>query len=347
VLEITFARHGMPSPAQRDIIIQHLSQYFPAPSFAVNRELSQLLAFLQWPGVIDPALSLMEDARTRWIASGKNLPDALAIGPQEESIWFARVLCEVPAAQFTPGQRERYFTWFVHALEFKGGNNFVKFIEAIRNRALDKLDVSERTRITAVMTAKQLQLATTAPAAGTTPAPARSFLRTWTLGDIEPHLGASNAPRNFARGREIYSSMFCAKCHRCGPEGAGGVGPDLTAIGARFSRRDIVDAIISPSKVIPDQYASYLFTRRDGSTVWGQIAAETADAIEVYSDPFGQTKAALKKSEIVSRETAKVSLMPAGLLDNLALDEILDLLAFLEAGGDPNATRSKPAKAGP
>ncbi|MGI8603358.1 MAG: c-type cytochrome [Verrucomicrobiales bacterium] len=333
-LEVSLARQGKPMDAQD--LAKHLTPVYPARDFRLNRELSQLLVFLQWPGVVEPTLKLMEQAHRRWAAEGKKLPDPLKLGPQEESIWFARVLCEVPGTHFAPGQRDRYFAWFVQAREFKGANNFLKFLEAIRDRALAKLDAVERAKVE-----QSFPVGSGRSQSGTPAAPARTLVKNWTLAELEPHFGAAKADRNFDRGREIYSSMLCAKCHQCGTDGAGSVGPDLTGLGGRFSARDIIEAILDPSKAVPDQYASFVFTMNDGSSLRGQIAEETADAFLIYADPFGTTKATVKKSNLAQREVSKLSLMPAGLLNNLKLEEILDLLAFVAAGGDQGAPAFK------
>ena len=43
----------------------------------------------------------------------------------------------------------------------------------------------------------------------------------------------------------------------------------------------------------------------------------------------------IKKSEITARAKSPVSIMPKGLLDKLTREEILDLVAYIAAGGDP------------
>ncbi len=45
----------------------------------------------------------------------------------------------------------------------------------------------------------------------------------------------------------------------------------------------------------------------------------------------------LKRSDIVSMEPVAISNMPTGLLDSFHEEEILDLLAYLLSGGDPDA----------
>ena len=52
-------------------------------------------------------------------------------------------------------------------------------------------------------------------------------------------------PRNLETGRRMYEAALCQACHTMG--GVGGIiGPDLTQIGTRFSRGNILEAIHSP-----------------------------------------------------------------------------------------------------
>ena len=47
-------------------------------------------------------------------------------------------------------------------------------------------------------------------------------------------------------------------------------------------------------------------------------------------------KRTLMVRDILGREASKVSPMPIALLNLLTLEEVLDLLAYLESGGNPN-----------
>jgi putative heme-binding domain-containing protein len=80
--------------------------------------------------------------------------------------------------------------------------------------------------------------------------------------------------RNFMQGRMLFSATLCANCHSIKGEGAGAVGPDLTQLGTRFSNRDILEAIIEPSKEISDQYAATDFIMKDGSTLTGRLKSD-------------------------------------------------------------------------
>ncbi|MES2571686.1 MAG: hypothetical protein V4710_16740, partial [Verrucomicrobiota bacterium] len=55
------------------------------------------------------------------------------------------------------------------------------------------------------------------------------------------------------------------------------------------------------------------------------------------SDPVKGTRQTIPKEKIASRRISPVSMMPPGLVNVLTKEEILDLLAYLESGGNPAA----------
>lgn len=129
------------------------------------------------------------------------------------------------------------------------------------------------------------------------------------------------------KGRVVFEKAQCIRCHKFGKEGEG-VGPDLTTLSKRFKRIDILDAIISPSKVISDQYRSVTITTTRGQTITG-LAAVQGDTVTVLLNDA--SKVTLKKSEIESQVASLVSVMPERALDPLTRQEIADLIAFLES----------------
>jgi len=129
----------------------------------------------------------------------------------------------------------------------------------------------------------------------------------------------------------LYHTPFALR-HRMGDEG-GSVGPELTAIASRFSRRDILESILEPSKVISEQYANTDITLKNGTPVSGRIVSETADRILIRPSMLAPDMQEINKADIQSREVSKVSPMPPGLLSMLTKQEILDLLAYFEAAG--------------
>ena len=312
VIKLSFIRQGRPAEDLVKMGIEKLSRQYPAKTFALNRELSELLIWLGAPDAVEKTLALLETAP-----------------PQEEQIWYACMLRE--ATGWTRPQRERYFAWFTKAREFKGGNSLSKFILRIKEQAVAKLSDAERTELATLVSLPE----ESAPAA-----PARPFVKAWTVADLEGDLPKAGGGRNFARGKEIFSSAQCLRCHHFG-NGGGNFGPDLSAIGSRFNRRDLLESIIEPSKVISDQYASRLFTTKEGDTIMGLLVEENKDAYIVLTNPLDGAKQTIPKPSIASQQTSPVSLMPPGLLSVLNKDEILDLLAYMESGGNGNAPAFK------
>jgi putative heme-binding domain-containing protein len=97
----------------------------------------------------------------------------------------------------------------------------------------------------------------------------------------------------------------------------------------------LLEAILLPSKVIDDKYRSTMFITTSGLTVVGVVTGAEADSILVASNSLWPEKTQrVLKTEIDEQQMSLVSPMPAGLLDTLSKDEVLDLLAYLETSGN-------------
>ena len=110
--------------------------------------------------------------------------------------------------------------------------------------------------------------------------------------------------------------------------------PDLTAVATRFKRQDILESSTEPSKVLSEQYMNITIETTAGQVHIGRIVEETPDKVALRTKPLEPETVTIKKSEIEFRSLSKISPMPAGLLNTLTKDEILDLLAYLESLGD-------------
>jgi putative heme-binding domain-containing protein len=132
------------------------------------------------------------------------------------------------------------------------------------------------------------------------------------------------------RGRTLFSSrkVACATCHRIGSEG-GGIGPDLTRIGAIRAGRDVLESILFPSSTIAQGYENYIVTTKDGRSVSGVITRRTSDTV-VLRDSSG-AELRLRKDQVDAMNRSATSLMPEGLDKAMTRDEFRDLLAFLQS----------------
>jgi putative heme-binding domain-containing protein len=131
-------------------------------------------------------------------------------------------------------------------------------------------------------------------------------------------------------GRPLFEKA-CAACHRFGEAIGRDVGPDLTTIASRFKRRDVLEAILWPSKVISEQYKSEMLEMKDGKVLSGVIVRENAASVFLRTAENPDRPVAVPKAEIANRGESTVSLMPAGLLDGRTQEEIANLLAFVMA----------------
>jgi len=123
---------------------------------------------------------------------------------------------------------------------------------------------------------------------------------------------------------------------------AGVFGPDLIQVSARFGRRDLLDHILDPSKFVDEKYRFIALTLTDGRLASGSLESEDDERIVLKANPLAAETVEIGKSLVARREISTVSPMPAGLLNALKPEQILDLLAFIEAGGNPQAPNFQP-----
>jgi putative heme-binding domain-containing protein len=106
-----------------------------------------------------------------------------------------------------------------------------------------------------------------------------------------------------------------------------------------------LDHILNPSRVIDEKYRNTTLTLKDGAELSGAIESEDDKNVVIRIDPLAGQPTVVARGTIRQRESSSVSPMPEGLLNHLQAGQILDLLAFLESGGDPNASALKPGAA--
>ena len=134
-------------------------------------------------------------------------------------------------------------------------------------------------------------------------------------------------PASAEAGRPIFDKV-CAGCHRFGAIGTE-VGPDLTTIASRFKKRDLLESILWPSKVISDQYKAEMFELKDGKIIVGVVVREDALRVHLRTAESPERPVPVPKAQIAERAESTVSLMPEGLLDGYTQPDISNLLAFL------------------
>lgn len=276
---------------------------------AVERELARALIRVEAPGAVAYAMERLA-----------------ASVSQSDRLHYLEALADAKSG-WESATHALFFTNLAHARRFSYGDRFMQpFFQTLEESALANVDdEAERTKFAGMLKAPVEEEPLPAP---------RAMVKHWTLAELaEAPTGHRAVDR--ARGRELYAAALCATCHVCGTTGRP-VGPDLTMVANRFSRRDLLESILDPSAVVAEVHRNVVVTKTDGSTVMGRIVQNDfrESKLTLTTNPFVPSElVTLPKGEIRSWEESPVSPMPPALLDTLSQDEIEDLLAFLLAGG--------------
>jgi putative heme-binding domain-containing protein len=157
----------------------------------------------------------------------------------------------------------------------------------------------------------------------------------WTYEELAPQMEKLDSGRSFSNGKQLFTVANCVACHKLNGVGQE-IGPDLTKLEPkRQAPLEVWRDVVEPSFRINEKYQSYSFELTSGKTLTGLIVEETPDVVKVLTDPQAKMPpVVLKKSDIDVRKKSPTSIMPKGLLDKLTQEEILDLIAYVAAGGD-------------
>ncbi|GDY07385.1 L-sorbosone dehydrogenase [Planctomycetia bacterium] len=337
VMEVSIARQGVPTGDLAKQIIADLDPQYPAKSEFVNRELSQILLALNAPNAVAKTISLLKAAPT-----------------QEEQVTYAMHLRNIKGG-WNVELRKTYLSWWnagrstehpAHVVKwfedagirFNNGASFANFMSQAHEAAKFTMSPEEIVALNEILST---YTATHSNKPLLPKGPPRKVVQEWKTADLQPLLDQVSKGRSFSRGREIYIEAQCAACHRYGDQG-GMIGPDLTAVATRFKRQDILESSTEPSKVLSEQYMNTAIETVAGQVHIGRIVEETPEKVVLRKNPLEPETITIKKSEIESRALSKISPMPAGLLNTLTKEEILDLLAYLESLGDSAHPNFKP-----
>lgn len=177
------------------------------------------------------------------------------------------------------------------------------------------------------------------------PAAAAPTYKEYTVSELVPVVNRGlRGGRDFERGKELFTALTCSLCHSFAGSSGGGVGPDLTGVGGRYGTRDILESIIDPSAVVSNLYGSYLIGLNDGRQITGKIMYEGEEDMAVAENVFDLTQTTMVKyADIAWSEESPYSLMPPGLINTSSEEDIVNLVAYLVSGGDPNNRMFNPA----
>jgi putative heme-binding domain-containing protein len=130
------------------------------------------------------------------------------------------------------------------------------------------------------------------------------------------------------KGEKVFNSPTagCATCHQVKGQGVD-FGPNLTEIGSKLAKEALYESILDPSAGISFGYEAWNIELKSGDEVYGLIVSETPEELSLKS--VGGAVAKCKISEIAHRTKATLSIMPAGLQQNMSAQDLIDLVEYL------------------
>ena len=348
--QLAFTRMGPPAESDATAVIEKLNPLFPYRGGAlqsrelhadnlVNRELAQVLLYLNAPEAVSRAVRIMLNAtdtqekilednvlqRNDRYAAAAHRTEQFRPNVQQFAMAFS--LRSIKDG-WTEADRASYFSWFPRAKTWQGGNSFGIFVDNTRKEALAHVTDEALRKKYEEMSGKSLA----PPRAVKTP---KGPGRVWTTAEAVQSVKGNLTGRDFASGENLFHATACAACHRFAGEGMG-IGPDITGAASRYTLIDLMENIIEPSKVISDQYINTEYTMKNGSRVIGRSAKEENGVIHLMTNPFSaDTTVEIRRADVKRTQPHLMSHMPPGLVNSLNPDELRDLVAYILSAGDP------------
>lgn len=300
------------SPPVQVQVGELLLQRFPSANDDLNREIARLLAYWEIPGTIEALTGEL----------GRQPVD------REQQIHYAEMLSFIEEGWEAPAM-ERMAAWLetVYREDWRGGASFAGAINRIRDHFLAAVPVAERERFaTRFENALPVVLTAAQPGQGGGGGVSVSEEELFEELVYNPNIREGNPEAGVA----AYEQALCATCHTFGPIGRE-FGPDLTTINQRFSRRDLVRAVVFPHETVSDLWQVEEVTRTNGQMVSGTVYNEDATTL-VLQIPGTTQQISIPKSDIRTRARSERSSMPEGLLNLLNGAQRRNLFLLLEAG---------------
>ena len=143
---------------------------------------------------------------------------------------------------------------------------------------------------------------------------------------LDNYKKAAGLESDVNNGLKVFETN-CAICHQIGGEFGTAYGPDLASIRNR-KPESIIQDILDPGLSIADGYELWEVTMKNGDIKQGIIGSETGNSITLRVLGI--------EDEIISRETIErlesktISVMPAGLENQIDVQSMADLLTFIK-----------------
>lgn len=139
-------------------------------------------------------------------------------------------------------------------------------------------------------------------------------------------------PGDASRGRAVFASVGCNKCHAIDPK-EDPKGPFLGDAGAKFDRAHFIESVLNPAAKIAQGFHTQKLTTSGSGGAGGAeyIGFVTRDSEEIHIRDLTGKVSVLSPDSIKDRQTLPGSIMPTGIAETLSLDDFASLMAYLES----------------
>jgi putative heme-binding domain-containing protein len=131
------------------------------------------------------------------------------------------------------------------------------------------------------------------------------------------------------RGSELFlntAGVRCKNCHQVRKQGQA-LGPELSQIGKKYNREQLLESLLFPSKRIDPEFVPQLIETTSGRVITGLLVKSSDD--EMILKDAQRKEIRIPRDEIGFAAPQQKSLMPELLLQDMTAQQVADLLAFL------------------
>lgn len=303
----------------RDQLYDIVAARFPSADEQLNREYALTMAYANRPGAIASILAQIPPGDEN----------------QQLQIHYVYALREIKLG-WEPEQKQTLLAWFRKAKDWRGGASFAGFINRLFESSLEFFDQQETEAAYAAIP-EYAPVDDEALLASLRRRPEH----------VQPNVLARKTGLDLYSEQEIFDYMMydpmttlarpeqgmrvfeeaCSQCHRYGDIGKD-YGPDLTTIANRFTRRDLLEATLWPSRTISDQYTAWRIEVKDD--VYSAMILEEDEETLTVLIPDLERPVSIARADIVDMRESEISIMPEGLLDAFGLRQTAGLFRMLQ-----------------
>jgi putative membrane-bound dehydrogenase-like protein len=124
-------------------------------------------------------------------------------------------------------------------------------------------------------------------------------------------------------GRALFEAR-CANCHKLFGHGSD-IGPELTG-SQRTQLVYLLENLLDPSASVAKDYQMQVIRTDSGRVITGLLVAQSDQALTIQTT---NERVVVPADEIESQSTSPLSVMPEGLLEQLSIRQVVELIAYL------------------